>query len=339
MTEEQKQYCAEYHEAMIKPFTQSWRWYQLAHTAKCTFFRVFSHFDNLTSISVACCERVDQPRPTYTSTFILQSGKSVTEKENPRCVEDAAVNMGWASAAILHTAPLHVQNLQLSMANIDHFGALATVSQVLRIGYDKPPLVVLKNLVNITRLSLSVRGIAGTHGPPDPPRQGPSADAVWFWRHKINHMPHLRYLELIESFSATCETSFSDLEETNSTASILPWLLPHLALKELLELRLRGFALQTHDLEDALGGHWPQLQKITLDEIRLMDGSDDDYATEEHMEGLTWLDICHSIMAKQPGVRIHLERPSSTCFALDPALVEGQYIEELARIPGVVVTI
>ncbi|KAF5844907.1 hypothetical protein GGP41_008862 [Bipolaris sorokiniana] len=338
LTDEQVKYCLRYHEAMVEPFIQSWRWHPLVHCAESSFARIFSYFKNLTSISVACCERVDHPQPTCTRTFIQQTGKSAIEQETPRFVEDRTINLAWASAIIVRKAPPHVQTLQLSLANIDNYYATGTVNQILRRGYmypeDKFP-----NLANLTHLTLSIRGTPGTHGHPSPPNSAATFHAVWFWKLMINQMLQLQHMELVDDFDTSPGTNFSDLDYTNHTASILPLLLPYLELGQLQVLRLHGFALQKQDLQNALTGPWPSLARVVLSGIRLMDGSDEEYADAEHMEGFTWLEVCQGFVDKRPGVRLELERPYSTCFALDAVAVEERFVGELEGIDGVVITL
>ncbi|EUC46373.1 hypothetical protein COCMIDRAFT_35993 [Bipolaris oryzae ATCC 44560] len=338
LTDEQKKYYLRYHEAMVEPFIQSWRWHPLVHCAESSFSRIFSYFKNLISISVACCEREDHPQPTCTHTFIQQTGKSVTEQETPRFVEDRTINLAWASAIIARKAPAHVQDLHLSLANIDNYYAAGTVNSVLRRGYMYPE-DEFPNLATLTRLTLSVRGTPGTHGHPYPTDASATFHAVWFWKHMVNHMVQLQYLELVDDFDTSSTINFSDLDYTNHTASILPLILPHLELNELQVLKLCGFALQKHDLANALMGPWPSLERVVLSGIRLMDGSEEEYADAEHMEGFTWLEVCHGFVEKRPGVVLELERPYSTCFALDAVAVEEGFVAELRDTDGVVVTL
>ncbi|KAH7557975.1 hypothetical protein BM1_05247 [Bipolaris maydis] len=337
-TDEKREYCLRYHEAMVEPFIQGWRWPALVNCAESSFARIFGYFKNLTSISVACCERVDHLQPTCTGTFIQQTGKSAIEQENHRFVEDRTVNLAWASAIIVRKAPPHVHTLRLSLANIDSYYKTNTVNSTLRKGYGYPESN-FPNLANLTRLTLSVRGIPGTHGHPSHVRIAAKFHAGWFWKLIISKMLQLQHLELVDDYDTSPDTCFSGLEYTNHTASILPLLLPYLELNQLKVLGLRGFALQKHDLANSLTGPWPSLERIVLSEIRLMDGSDEDYADAEHMEGLTWLEICQEFVEKRPGVILELERPYSTCFALDAVVVEERFVEELGGIDGVVVTL
>ncbi|EUC35302.1 hypothetical protein COCCADRAFT_24716 [Bipolaris zeicola 26-R-13] len=338
LTDEQREYWLRYHEAMVEPFCQLWRWRPLVHSAEWSFARIFGYFKNLTSISVACCERVDHPQSTCTHTFIQQTGKSVVEQETPRFIEDRTVNLAWASAIIVRKAPSHVQTLQLSLASIDNYSPNGTVSEILRRGYMYPE-DEFPNLATLTRLTLSIRGTPGTHGHFSPANSSTTFNAFWFWKLMINKMLQLQHLELVDDLDTSSQTNFSDLDYTNHTASVLPLLLPYLELNQLKVLRLRGFALQKQDLANALTGPWPSLERVVLSGIRLMDGSDDEYADAEHMEGFTWLEVCRGFVKKRPGVRLELERPYSTCFALDAVAVEERFVGELRSIDGVVVTL
>jgi len=103
---------------MVEPFTDNRSWYRLLRAANDSWSLVFRRFKHLEKISVGCCEILDQPSPTYTHTFVLQHGRDVLSEPYPPYIEDAAVNMGWASSIVLNAAPPTVRYLKLSMANM-----------------------------------------------------------------------------------------------------------------------------------------------------------------------------------------------------------------------------
>ncbi|RAR07279.1 hypothetical protein DDE82_002900 [Stemphylium lycopersici] len=300
MSSSQQQYSDSYHEAMVQPFTENRRWYQLLRSANSSFGRIFAHFKNLTSISISHCERVDHPRPTATSTFVLQHGKQVIEDVHPVFVEDATVNMGWASAVILHAAPPGVKDLRLSLSNMDNFSSVAAVNRLLSLSYRHSALTASTSyLSNITRLSLSLRGVAGTHGDREWAGDTGSAGSVRFWTREINSMRQLRYLEFTNHLSEAKDIKFSDLQHSEPKASVLAWLLPRLELQELQTLALTGFVLLEKDLRDCTKGRWPRLQRLVLDGVTLTrKTSESDDVFGEHADGAIWRAFCREMAAK-----------------------------------------
>jgi hypothetical protein len=85
------------------------------------------------------------------------------EELDPPFLQDDAANIGWASSIVLKTAPSTVRSLRLGLANLDNFNSFSTVNRVLSLGYRWPHIRPDLEL-EVTRLSLTLRGIAGTHG-------------------------------------------------------------------------------------------------------------------------------------------------------------------------------
>ena len=338
MTPSQQEYSASYHEAMVEPFTENRRWYQQLRSAHTSFGRIFAHFANLATISISHCERVDHPRATSTSTFVLQHGREVVEHVHPVFVEDATVNMGWASAVILHSAPPGVKDLRLSLVNMDNFSSVAAVNRLLSLSYRHSCVPTSTSyLSNITRLSLSLRGVAGTHGKREWAGDTGSAGSVRFWTREINTMRQLRYLEFTNHLSEAADIRFSGLEHSEPKASVLGWLLPRLELEELRTLALTGFVLLDKDLRDCIKGRWPRLQRLVLDRVTLTGKTpqDENICVREHGEGAAWLAFCREMAAKQPGFAIELVEPRESCAGLNPPGVRASCGDELGRVYGV----
>jgi hypothetical protein len=148
---------------MVKLFTHSGNWSRLLRAAQSSWRQVFGQFPNLEEISVGSCGIVDHPSPTLTHLFVLRNGKSVMQEPKPPFFQDDTVNTAWASSIVLKTAPLIVRSLRLSLAHLDKFDSSTTVSRVLSLGYRWPEI---HPELNTTRLSWTLRGIAGTHGGP-----------------------------------------------------------------------------------------------------------------------------------------------------------------------------
>lgn len=333
-TATQHRYCDEYYNAMVEPFTDNRRWYKLLHAANSTWCRIFFKFENLESISVGCCERVDQPRPTCTNTFVLEHGRSVIEDVQPPFVEDATVNMGWASAIIFRVAPSTVQSLQLSMANLDNFNTVATVNRLLSLSY--------RNLHpgymhNVTRLSLTLGGVTGVHGAQDWSGDTGSAGLVRHWKKELNSMRCLQHLELRDASNLE-NVPFSDLENTDLCATILDWLLPDLILDQLRTLRLCNFLLNRATVETTLSGYWPQLENLILEDIQLFLRRDETTGYGERylqcVQGRSWLETCRALASKLP-CRIFLIRPVSILVGAEEYELESSYVEQIRQLPSV----
>lgn len=335
MSESQIQYCTEYHRAMIEPFTNNRRWHQLLSTANGSWGRVFRSFENLEKISVGICERVDQPRPTYTNTFVLQHGPLVVEDTFPQFVEDSAVNTGWASSVISRLAPPTVRSLQLSMANMDNYNSVATVNRILSISYRCPDID--PRIVRITRLSLSFRGVVGIHGDRDWHGDTGSAGGLRFWKNTLSAFHMLQHLELRNELSINEEIRFSELERSDTKASLLECILPGLVLTQLRTLRLCDFLLDKDTTVNTLSGHWPRLETIMFEDVQLMMQSPDDSISFDldHVQGQSWVNVCSGLLENYPGVKIELHRPVSNINNLDDYRLHHKYIEKLQHLGGV----
>ncbi|KAH7345983.1 hypothetical protein BKA66DRAFT_323989 [Pyrenochaeta sp. MPI-SDFR-AT-0127] len=338
MTDEQQQYCANYHRALVEPFTDNRRWHQLFRTANNTWSQILRHFTHVEEISVGCCERVDQPRPTYTHTFLLEHGKFVLEDVHPRFVEDPTVNIAWASSVICRSAPPSVRSLRLSMANMDNFNSVATVNRLLSLSYRQPD--ASRYLTQITRLSLSLRGIAGIHGEQDWHGDTGSAGSVRFWKKILNSLGGLQHLELHNTLSIEEDLRFSELDNSDAKACILEWLLPGLVLNQLRSLRLCDFLLDKTSLQKTLSGQWPRLENLFFDDVHLMlreeAGDNCTSARLEHLEGYSWVEVCRVLCEKHPGLRIELTQPMSNINGLEDHYLHSKCIESILLTPGVV---
>jgi hypothetical protein len=337
MTEEQFQYAGEYHRAMVEPFTDNRSWYRLLRSANISWGKVFGRFPNLEEISVGCCEIVDQPLPTCTNTFVRQHGKGVIDEPNPPFFSDATINMAWASAMVIRTAPLHVQRLRLSMANMDNYNSFATINRLQSLSYRQP---FDTRILTTTRLTLTLRGVAGTHGSKDWHGETGSAGSVRHWRSLLNSLRDLQHLELHNGLSFDDKLPFSDGEASELKACILDWILPGLVLKQLRTLRLCDFVLDTATIQTTFAGQWPCLEDLIFDHVSLMlnlkEGSELLQDKAEHLQGTSWLETCRALSQKHPKTRITLSRPSSNIYDAANVPLHLKYIKELNGLPGVI---
>jgi hypothetical protein len=341
MNDEQLQYSNEYHRAMVEPFTDNRSWYRLLRAANTSLGQIFGRFSNLEEISVGCCDVIDQPAPTCTHTFILQHGKEVVSEPSPPFLEDATVNMAWASAMVIRTAPTNVRRLRLSMANMDNYNSFATINRLQSLSYRQP---FNTRIMRTTRLTLTLRGIAGTHGSRDWLGETGSASSVRHWKNLLNSFRELQHLDLHNALSTDSRLQFSDLESSDSKACILDWILTGFILKKLRTLHLRDFAFDTASIQTTFMGHWPCLEILTLDDCSLMRRVEGNinfgYITTqednmEHLHGQSWLETCRALSEKNPKTRITLGRPSSNVNGNDHYPLHPNYMTQISNLPQV----
>ncbi|KAH7393937.1 hypothetical protein DE146DRAFT_660337 [Phaeosphaeria sp. MPI-PUGE-AT-0046c] len=331
MSDDQLEYCSDYYRAMVEPFTNNRTWYRLQRAALSSWRKIFSHFTNLAEISVGYCDIVDQPRPTCTNTFVSQHGKDVVDEPHPRFLEDATVNMTWASTLVIRTAPTYVKQLRLSMANWDNFNSFATVNQLQSLSFRKP---LDNNVVNLTSLILDIQGIAGTHGRKDWVGDTGSAGSVKHWKGMLNSIKRLRHLELRDAMRTDDKLNFSELQLSDEHACILDWLLPDLILNHLQTLCLADFVLDIATVQTTLSGQWPALERLTLRDIKLLKSSDiinlfDDETYSQHQDGKGWVETCRALRCNHPGWIIVLHRPSSVGDGILPYEIVPKYLKLL----------
>jgi hypothetical protein len=338
MTDDQLQYSGDYHRAMVEPFTDNRSWYRLLRAANISWGQIFSRLANLEEISVGCCEIVDHPSPTCTNTFVLQHGKDVIDEPNPPFFADATVNMAWASAMVIRTAPLHVRRLRLSMANMDNYNSFATINRLQSLSYRQP---FDTRIMRTTKLTLTLRGVAGTHGSRDWHGETGSAGSVRHWKGLLNSLRELQHLELRNALSTDDSLPFSDGESSDVKACILEWILPGLIMKQLRTLRLCDFLLDAESIQTTFAGHWPCLELLALDDISLMLRAEECISFKEdhieHQQGKSWLQTCRALSEKHPQMRITLNRPSSNVNDISNYRLHPKYVEQLNNLTGVVI--
>jgi hypothetical protein len=317
--------------------------YRLQRAAAQSWGEIFNRFCNLETISVGCCKIVDQPPPTATNTFVLQHGKSVVEEPSPPYIEDGAVNMAWASALVIKTAPTAVRDLRLSMANMDNFNTFATVNRLQSLtqrAYLSTPTTT------ITRLSLTIGGIAGTHGSREWKGDTGSAGSVRQWTTTLNSLEQLQHLEFHNAQDASGILQFSQMELSDAKGCILDWILPELASRHLCTLRLCGFLLDEASIPNTLAGRWVSLQTLVLEDISLMlrytlnSHASGQYRIGDeidHYQGKTWLNIARILTEAHPGVQIVLRRIASSINGAIDYSLHSKYIKQLEALPLVTV--
>lgn len=254
---------------------------------------------------------MDQPSPTYTNNFVLKYGRE--NLDDPLYEEDSTVNMAWASAVIMNAAPPSVRSLDLSIANMDNFNSFATVNRLLSMSHRRP---LQSQMSTITRLQLTIRGIAGTHGSEDEHGDTGSAGTVRHWTKALRSLHALRHLELRDAMAIVSGLQFSDSENSDSQANILEWILPNLVLKQLRTLRLSGFTLNTDNVLKTLAGSWPRLEYLILEDICLLKvvegGLNFELSHIAHLRGTSWVVCAHELSEVHNPARIILIRPSSS---------------------------
>jgi len=192
---------------------------------------------------------------------------------------------------------------------------------------------------NTTRLCLTLRGIAGTHGSQDEHGDTGSAGSVRHWIHALNSLGDLRHLELQDATEAGSDLQFSDMENSDPLACILDWILPNLSLKHLRTLRLCKFLFDTATTQTTFAGKWPCLEKIELEDASLMlreeEGIDFEDSHVEHLQGVAWLDTCRMLIEKNGVPRIALVRPASNVNNISNYSLHSKYAKLLRELPQV----
>jgi hypothetical protein len=289
---------------------------------------------------VGCCEIVDQPSPTVTHTFVLQHGKEVIKEPYPPYIEDATVNMAWASAMVIRTAPKTVRDLRLSMANMDNFNSFATINRLQSLSHRR---LFTTRAMMTTRLSLTLRGTAGTHGSKDWLGDTGSAGSVRHWKTMLNSLDQLQHLEFHNALDTSCILQFSTMELSDLKGCILDWVLPDLALRHLRTLRLCGFLLDIASLPETLAGRWMSLQNLILEDISLMLRHTDSLNTRDnyidHLQGKSWLRIGRILTDNHPGVQIALKRIASNVNDINDHALHPKYVKQLEDLPLVEVDV
>lgn len=355
MNDSQRQFAADYHRAMVQPFVENRRWYSLLRNAEATWGRIFRCFPNLQEIVVGQCPLIDYPKTTSTYSFMLRHGKYIQTELEPPYREDFTVNVAWASAVVLKTAPPNVRHLHLGMANLDNFNSLATVNSLQNYVYRKIDFLVNNLPSGITKLTVALGGVDGVHGDPDHRRDTGSAGMLRYWAKVLPSLTNLTYLQ-IYFVSMDWDISFTNEESTDRTDNVLYRLLRNYKPEKLQTLKLRVMELEKDRMRDMFHSHWPSLKTVIFDEIGLLKLSENDTAKidpEEqdiikmrHLQGGGWIDLCQFLKNKYPGLQIRIHRPSSDvrldhgyCYDYDEReKLSPKYIEELRGMPGVSVT-
>ncbi|KAF2466686.1 uncharacterized protein BDR25DRAFT_345296 [Lindgomyces ingoldianus] len=336
-TKEQRQYCSDYHQAMVEPFTDSRRWLQLLSYARHLFPRIFGYFLNLETISVGICGRTEHPASTYTNLFVTQYGEGVINDVHPLYVEDPNANLAWASAVVLQSAPPSVKALHLSMANLDNLNSFATVNRLLSICYKNAKTLNRRPTKAITSLTLDLRGIEGVHGHRDWNGDTGTAGMVRYWKHALGSLPSLATLDL-RADNLDHDLNFSGLDDTDNKGCILEWLFAGLPLSNLKTLSVRYFLLHEETIPKIYDG-WPILKTLHLEEVRLMSIEEPEGESRpEHLriiQGFAWLELCRWLEGTRPTIDIELNRPVSNINNFKDWVLHKNVIEKLSSLPNV----
>ncbi|ORY12763.1 hypothetical protein BCR34DRAFT_663666 [Clohesyomyces aquaticus] len=336
-TDEQRQYCSDYHRAMVEPFTDSRRWLQLLSYARQSFPRIFGYFPNLETIAVGVCKRTEHPNSTFTNLFVTQHGKQVIEDAHPYFTEDPNANLAWASAIALQSAPSSVKSLKLSIANLDNLNSFATVNRLLSICYKSAKTQTRQPTKSITSLTLDFRGIEGTHGDQAWNGDTGSAGMVRYWKYVLGSLPNLTSLD-ISGKDLGHDLAFSSLEETNNNGCLLEWLFNGLRLVSLKSLFFRHFLIEKGTIPKVCE-EWPTLETLHLEEIRLLSIEDPQGESRPHhldiIQGSAWLEMCTFLQGERPEIVVEVIRPISTINNFKDWRLHKKIIKKLCDLPNV----
>ena len=341
MSTEQNTYCQLYHRAMVEPFIDSMRWPRLVSSAQ-TWGRVLNSLENLETVEVGCCERVDHPWPTVTHHFVQQHGKDVVRAEQPAYVEDDTINKGWASL-LLVTIPINALTYKLTWAQTDNLTTWATVNRLLGMGYD---LASRTSIVNdMKRLTLTLEGAYGTHGSRDWQGTTGTAAGVRFWQSALNKMPNLAHLTLCNQTTPDDEKLFTGLGMTNIRGNVMDWFLPGLNPPSLRTLRLQDFAFDKATVSSTFKSMKTFLNTLILDDCILVDWEEEtegaalDEVLLLHIQGGSWADFSQDLKDHHPGRLIKLIRPLSRIHKGNEYRLHPKSVEQITRYEGVALNI
>jgi hypothetical protein len=334
LTRVARSYCENYHRALVEPFVENRRWYMLLRNAQASWPDIFRSFPNLEEIGVGCCERIRHPSCTYTNVFVARHGNDVLSEVEPLYAEDSTVNMGWASAVVLASAPSSVRSLQLSIANFDNFNSFATVNRLLSIVYRDTMFLTEDPPLNITKLSITLRGIDGVHGQPEWSSDTGSAGLLRYWEKVISSLVGLKHLEFRQDMNSDPNLAFTSGENTKPMGNVVVSVLSQINHPRLETLQLHDFKIASTTLSNLFQDtdfiRSPCLQTVLLDNIRLSlytaldeDLDDGRQSYLAHTQGMGWMNTCNCIARSLPGVTTVLKNPSSNI---------GLYMEKNCRL-------
>ncbi|KAF2176384.1 hypothetical protein K469DRAFT_723232 [Zopfia rhizophila CBS 207.26] len=320
---------------MVEPFTDNRRWHKLLFCAMVTWRQVFPHLPNLEHIGVGFCGRTDHPAPTYTNTFVTRYGKWVHWDENSMFVEDASVNLAWASAIVLQTVTKTVKSLHLSMANSDNLSSFATVNRLLTNCYR---LLASMPLKAITKLALDLRGPEGTHGDRNWTGRTGTAGMVGYWKAILAFMPSLAHLEIYGADQHP-KYQFNDNEDsTDRKGCILDWLTTG-AFYRIESLSLRSLLVNKDTIPKIFAEEIRNLKRLHVEEVRLMTildiEGDEPPELPDTTRGLAWWELGQWLSQNMSDVDVHIDRPISDVNGESQWKLHRKYIDKLSKLPGV----
>lgn len=325
---------------MVKPFTNGFRWVELLDNALYSWSHIFGRFNNVEKISVECCGRLEHPETTYTNTFLQQRGLNLEDGlEYDPWIEDSSINKAWASSLILGLHLPSVRSLDLTWANTDNLDRFTTVNRLLGTGYRS---AFKGNTSHLSRLTLTIRGVKGTHGSRGWEGRTGSAAGVRFWQKALNSMPNLEFLNFVDDLTSDEELMFTDSSMSNSNESVLEWLLPGLKAPKLRTLRFDRVLFDKSTIATLLQTVLPYLKNLVLKDANLTmanveRGSDLTESMLRHVQGKSWVDLCCSVHEIQPACRVQIICPFSNIHeSYQPRFrLHSKYVKELQKLEEV----
>jgi hypothetical protein len=219
---------------------------------------------------------------------------------------------------------------------MDNFNSFATINRLQSITFKRPFDLQSRT---VTRLSLTLQGIAGTHGSRDWPADTGSIGSARHWKTILNSLEQLQHLELIDDQDRSDILRFSSLDLSDTKASIVNWILPDLIYKQLNTLCLKGFVLDTALVQETLSGFWPSLRHIILHEIALMLRVDENIKSRdfcvEHLQGSSWVAACRGLTSRHQDLRITLKDIASNIDNANTMSLHPRFVKEVRELQGV----
>ncbi|KAF2641591.1 hypothetical protein P280DRAFT_317180 [Massarina eburnea CBS 473.64] len=343
VTDAQRAYADEFHRALVEPFIDNRRWFHLLRDASRCWRNIFRSFPNLQEIVIGCCERLEHPKETDTAVFVTKYGRDVNLRDeiDPPFVEDATVNMGWASSIVLQNIPPGVKGLHLTIANMDNLNSYATVNRLPNLIFRSNQWLDVHPPVHITNLSVTVRGVVGVHGDLQHMSGAGSAPVIRHWIEVLSSLISLRRLEFREDplREYNRALSFSYGRHTNTEDHILRHILHSTRMAHIDTLQLTGFLIDAQCLRETLTSNETlRFDTIVLEDVQMMeaerhDGSDDELGKDfEFLRGWKWFALYTRLSQLHPRSDLWLTRPVSNYCGAENYRLHDKYARALRKI-------
>ncbi|KAF2813661.1 uncharacterized protein BDZ99DRAFT_495312 [Mytilinidion resinicola] len=294
LTDEQQDFCEQYHACMVEPFTTSTRWFGLVAFAYSSCKAIFPMLPKLEHVGCGICLPEDFPPPTSTNSFVRR-WKDDVAAVTPDYIYDFDVNLAWISGVVLRSMPLHVKSLDMAAANLTNLSRFRTVNRLLFIMCKSHKLsqnpVHRLGTMAVTELSLTIGGARGTYGTETWDGHTGSIGMVKYWADAINMCPNLTRLALtgerMEPFKPNGAGGLSnDLDH-----GWMSWLFRSLvSLHHLESFSLNDFAIRCETIPKIFNLMPKSLRCVSFRQVYIDLEDCKHEHTHEHVAFETWIE-------------------------------------------------